>query len=191
MITAVRQLTLSIGTLVAIYVVLITLLHKTLTAPITKENFLIRHILVPIVVYGTTLLTSIYYVIPHRLKAILPIESSLVRNALADMLAQSIGLSINLLCITALLCIGIDKLLYLYNNKRIPYFLTIIISLSLSLVAYNTFYITLSRQKAEIMEHTNLIFKLFLGLEIFLSLIILLIATLIATNYMKGKSNKI
>lgn len=191
MITAVRQLTLSIGTLVIAYAVLIALLHKTLTTPITKENFVIRHILIPLLIYGSSLFVSIYYLIPHRLKAILPIESSLVRNALADILSQSVGLSINFLCITAILCIGIDNLLYLYNRKRIPYFLTIIITLSLSIIAYNTFYVTLSRQKTEIMMHTNLIFKLFLGLEIFLSLIILLIATLIVSNYIKQKVNKI
>lgn len=191
MITTVRQLTLSIGTLVAIYVVLIAFLHKTLTASITKENFLIRHIIAPCILYGATLFTSIYYVIPHRLKAILPIESSLVRNALADMLSQSIGLSINLLCITALLFIGIDKLLYLYKGTRIPILVTYIISFSLGCVAYNTFYITLSRQKSEILEHTNLIFKLFLGLEVVLSMIIILITFLIVTNYIKTRSKKI
>lgn len=191
MVTAVRQLTLSIGTLVIIYAGLIILLHKTLTAPITKKNLLPRHVIVPLAVYLTTLLTSIYYLIPHRLKMILPIDSTLVRNTLADMLAQSVGLSINFLCITAILCIAIDTLLYLYNNKRIPLFITYGISAGLTIFAYNTFYITLSRQKAEIAEHTNLVFKLFVGLELFLFLIIVILNAAIITNYMRSKNNKI
>ncbi len=189
--TAVRQLTLSIGTLAIVYVALITLLHKSLTHPITKQNFWLRHILIPIAVYGVTIVSATYYFIPEKLKSILPIDSSLVRNTLADMLSRSIGLSINLLCITAILFICIDKLLYLYNNTRIPILISYLITISFSVVAYNTFFTTLSRQKDEIVEHTELLFKMFLGLEIFLSIVIALIVLLIIANYIKSKTNKI
>lgn len=189
--TAVRQLTLSIGTLAILYIALITLLHKSLTHKITKENFWLRHILIPIAVYGATIFASTYYFIPEKLKSILPIDSSLVRNTLADMLSRSIGLSINLLCITAILFICIDKLLYLYNNTRIPTPISYLTTISLALIAYNTFFTTLSRQKDEIIEHTEFLFKTFLAIEVFLSIVIALIGALIAVNYMRDKNNKI
>jgi hypothetical protein len=191
MITAVRQLTLSITTLGLIYAILLIVLHKTLRSPITKKSLFIRHILIPITLYTTAFYTAQYYTTSEQLKKLLPIDSGLVRSGLADLLSRAVGLSICLLSIVALSVIAIDLLMFLYAKKRIPALITYIITLSLSSIAYYTVYITLSGTKTGVANHANLMLTAFLWLEGSLGVIILMICTLIIASYIQSRMKKI
>jgi hypothetical protein len=191
MITAVRQLTLSITTLALIYGIILFVLHKTLRSPITNKNLFLRHILIPIALYTTTFFTAQYYTTSGQLKKLLPIESGLVRSALADLLSRAVGLSISLLSIVALTVIAIDVLMFLYAKRRIPVPITYAITLSLSFIAYYTFYITLSGTKANVANHANLMLTSFLWLEGSLGVIILMICTLIIVSYIQSNMKRI
>lgn len=190
MITAVRQLTLSVGILALIYIILVLILHRTLRNNITRYNFIPFHIIFPLASYSTVFFIAYNYTTSSQLKKLLPIESGLIRSTLADMLSQGVGLSIIWLAIVSITIIIFDNLLYLYSKRRIPTIIIYIITLSLSISSYYSFHITLSATKTEILNHAKLMMTYFMWLEGALIVIVLMLCSLIASYYIQKIINK-
>lgn len=154
MIHLVRVLLLLIIIIAALYVVIINILHRDITQPVTRNTFI--HLIPTLCIGIITLLASWYFSTGSALRAILPIKSNMVKNFIAYTMWPTINASIILLATVALHITLIDKLIYAWKPSRriarIPYPIALLITTIISLAAAANIYVVLNAESAHTIE---------------------------------------
>jgi hypothetical protein len=181
----IRELLLAGGALTAVYAITISFLYLDLTAPIKSYLGAFGRIMVMV----SIAIASHYIILDTQITdLIFPIKSSLAKFVIPTSVIPLTETSFRLCFVTACLIAIIDKLIYLWCRRRLPYLITLAITFYLSFIGYITLDAIASQPVNTIAHRTIVLNEAFQAfIPIMIGLIGILFVVIIITTMSKLK----
>lgn len=193
----IRKLLFSIAGLTAFYLIFMFILHEDLTSPIRGwKRRLIPGLLMLIAgIFISKLLISpdlLYFVLPEQSWLdLLDIKSGFVRRALMDSVIPLIAASIFEISITAAQISLIDKLLFAWRGKRLPYIFALLTLSGIAGTSAATIFSIIMGSPDLMAQTTYLLNQMSLIIGIVLSTIFILLIIINILNALVPKKERI
>ena len=179
----IRELLLSGAALAAIYAILIAFLYQDLTVPVKSYITAAARI---ILMAAIGIAAHYFFIDTAVLDSILPIKSTMARLVIPGAALPLVEASFRLCFIPACFLAIIDKLIYFWCHKRLPYLITLLATATLTSIGYFTLLAIAGEPSRTIVEMTtffNEAFEMIVPIQIaFIGLLFILIVISIITH---------
>ncbi len=174
-----RKLLASIAVITTFYLVFLGLLYRDLTRSINRS---IRHIIPGLLMIFGGIIISRLLMDPNQIRNILLIKSGFINKALKQIMLPYIASSVSLITMTGGQIAIMDKLLYIWRGKRLPYLITFITTIFIASIAGTALFVIIGEAQKTILESTQNIEQLY---TILTTMLTPLTALLVAINCAK------
>jgi hypothetical protein len=192
-----RKLLFSIAGLTAFYLIFMFILHEDLTAPIRgwKKRLIPGLLMLIAGIFVSKLLVSpdlLHFFIPQQSWLdLLDIKSGFIRRALMDSVIPLIAASVFEISITAAQISLIDKLLFAWRGKRLPYSIALLALSGIAGTSAVTLFSIIMGSPDLMAQTTYILNQLSLVIGIILSTIFLLLIIINILNAVIPKKDRI